>query len=198
MINLIFGVVLIGCIFAIIHLYNQVGKLKSKERKVEKGEIILPAVKEMPSIEDVDPEYNLLKDVIESAKSENWIPEIKPHMMLGTILYSFFIKNNNDKLFISCNLTVDEDDMPRIGGFVIGVGSSSGSGVSYRISREKNEYSYCLVLQYLWDLILKKNESDYNSQWNSYLSSKNQIEKELTSLRRNKQLEKLFENNSEI
>lgn len=57
-------------------LFRKIKKLQISEVKPKQGDIILPKLKEMPKIEDIDQDSKLLKDIIESAKLEGWIPNI--------------------------------------------------------------------------------------------------------------------------
>lgn len=186
--------------FIIGNKMSKVEKLLSKNPP-KKGDLVLPALKQMPTIDDVDPNFQLLKDCIETAKLENWVAEIEQESMFG-ISYSFKIHNHSKSLWFIGMLRTHEHDIPRIGYFSIVKQSTAtnndGESVGYEISEneEKDKVKYYLLLEYLWSLVVTKNENDYNVRLDSYTKSKSIIEKELTTLRRNKQLEKLFEDNS--
>ena len=49
-----------------------------------------------------------------------------------------------------------------------------------------------LILEFLWDIILEENDKEFNKHKFDLTMTKETIEKELISLRRNKQLEKLL------
>jgi hypothetical protein len=61
----------------------------------------------------------------------------------------------------------------------------------------ENKLQKYLITQYLWDLLLKQNEEIYKEKFDYYINQKKVIEGYLTTLKRDRQLKKLFENNLE-
>ena len=188
--------------FLIFILFISVGFLAFKLYKLQKivdlkketvvnvkidrnNSLILRKQKENPTIEDIDTNYQLLKDVIESAKLEKWHVELERESLSNR--NSFTITNPTKTITISARLYAD--GKPTIVGFRI-KHSREGKSISY--SPEKNPMENYLILEFLWDIILEENDKEFNKHKFDLTMTKETIEKELISLRRNKQLEKLL------
>lgn len=174
-------------------LFTKIKQLQ-KEKESNPGDLVLPKLKEMPKIENIDPDSKLLRDVIESAKLEGWESEIQEEptgvyrsIMLGSNSsfrsWEIIIWNPTKTITIRTILRLYSDDV-YVGYFNVG-------GVSYNC-RENTLQKY-LVVEYLWSLILQQNEKEYQSTWSSYIKSKEKIENCLTTLKRDRQLKKLFD-----
>jgi len=181
---------------------NEIDKFLPKSpEKIKEGDIVLKKLKEMPDISDIDPNHQLIKDVIETAKYENWEAKIEEEYSIGKS-WRFQITNPTKTLTISCILRTYEYENQKetkketkVGYFNV-MGDSGG--VSYGGLLKKDTMVEYLVIEYLWSLIVDKNEKDCQETTQTYLTSKSFIEKELKSLRRNKQLENLFGDNLEV
>lgn len=167
-------------------LFTKIKQLQ-KEKESNPGDLVLPKLKEMPKIENIDPDSKLLRDVIESAKLEGWESEIQEEPTAVCRSWQIIIWNPTKTITIRTSLRIYSDDV-YVGYFNVG-------GVSYNC-RENILQKY-LVVEYLWSLIVEQNEKEYQSTWNSYLKSKEKIENCLTILKRDRQLKKLFEQNLE-
>jgi hypothetical protein len=171
------------------YLFTKIKDIQgNRETKIEPGDIILPKLKERPKIEDIDQDSKLLKDIIESAKLEGWIPNIQedPSGLYGRS-WRIEIQNPSNTLTIRSVLRI-YDDLPRVGYFSVG-------GISYDC--KDNPVQRYLVIQYLWSLIVEKNKKEYQYTWNSYLQDKEKVENCLTALKRDRQLKKLFDQDLE-
>lgn len=171
-------------------LFTKIKQLqKEKEVKPKPGDI-LPKLKQMPKIENIDPDSKLLQDIIESAKLEGWIPNIQedPSGLLYGRSWRIEIQNPSNTLTIRSVLRIDDDLPIHVGYFNVG-------GISFEC--KENPVQRYLVIQYLWGLIVEQNEKEYQATWNSYLQEKEKVENCLTALKRDKQLKKLFEQNLE-
>lgn len=161
----------------------QIGKVKTKQ-----DDIILPKLKEMPKIEDIDQDSKLLKDIIESAKLEGWTSSVVEDQHISIKSWRIEITNPSNTLTIRTVLRIYKGNDPQIGYFNVG-------GIGFDC--KENVIQKYLVIQYLWNLIIEKNEKDYQSTWNSYLQDKEKVENYLTTLKRDRQLKKLFEQDLE-
>ena len=181
------------------YLFTKIKKLQTgNESKLENGDITLPKLKEMPKIEDIDPDSKLLKDLIESSKLENWKAEIKEdYSSHYRRVWDFIITNPQKTISIRSVLRIYDKEYSgekvQVGYF--SVKDSTRNGMSFDTSESKIQ-KY-LITQYLWDFLLKENEEKYKEIWNYYVNQKKVIEGYLTTLKRDKQLKKLFENNLE-
>lgn len=169
------------------YLFTKIKDIQgNRETKIEPGDIILPKLKEMPKIEDIDQDSKLLKDIIESVKLEGWIPNIQEEGVLGRT-WRIEIQNPSNTLTIRSVLRL-YDNLPHVGYFSVG-------GISYDC--KDNPVQRYLVIQYLWSLIVEKNKKEYQYTWNSYLQDKEKVENCLTALKRDRQLKKLFDQDLE-
>lgn len=181
------------------YLFTKIKKLQTgNESKLENGDITLPKLKEMPKIEDIDPDSKLLKDLIESSKLENWKAEIKEdYSSYHRRVWNFIITNPQKTISIRSVLRIYDKEYSgekvQVGYF--SVKDSTSNGMSFDTSESKIQ-KY-LITQYLWDFLLKENEEKYKEIWNYYVNQKKVIEGYLITLKRDKQLKKLFENNLE-
>ena len=154
------------------------------------GDIVLKKLKEIPTIYDVDPTHQLLKDLIETSKLENWKAEITEELGMS---WKFKIENPSKTVIINSVLRI-YDNNPKVGYFNVVRIDNFTHGIGYSDTESKSLQCKYLIIEYLWDLVLKKNEQDCKETTRSYLESKEAIETELKSLRRNRKLEKLFQN----
>lgn len=174
-------------------LFTQIRQLqKEKEVEPNSGDIVLPKLKEMPTIENIDTDSKLLKDIIESAKMEGWIPNIQEEGGGFGRSWRIEIQNPSNTLSIRTVLRISDlspyKEPIHVGYFNVG-------GISFEC--KENPVQRYLVIQYLWGLIVEQNEKEYQATWNSYLQEKEKVENCLTALKRDKQLKKLFEQNLE-
>jgi hypothetical protein len=175
-------------------LFTKIEKLqKEKEVDSKNGDLVLPKLKEMPTIEDLDTDSKLLRDVIESAKLEGWLANIQEEPEVFGRTWRIEIQNPTNTLTIRTVLRIIyqneiKQDCVRIGYFNVG-------GISFNCD-ENNLQTY-LIIEYLWSLIVEKNEKDYQRTWSSYLQDKEKIENCLTTLKRDRQLKKLFDKSLE-
>ena len=194
MILLIFIVLLLttGLIFLGYKVFKLDQKLNAPKEKTT-SEIVLTELKKMPTIEDIDPDSKLLKDLIESSKLEDWKAEIKEdHSSYHRRAWNFIITNPQKTIFIHTILRLYEKDYSgekvQIGYF--SVQDSTQSGLYF--NTDQNKLQKYLIIQYLWDFILKENEERYKENWKYYVEQKKVIEGYLTTLNRDRQLKQLL------
>lgn len=189
---LTFGLLFLG--YKVINLEKELNTPKENTT----SEIVLAELKNMPTIEDIDPESKLLQDIIESSKLEGWKAEIKEDASsYYRRAWNFIIYNPQKTIFIHTILRVYEKDYSgekvQIGYF--SVQDPLNQGMSFDVAQ--NKIQKYLITQYLWDFLLKENEERYKENWEYYVNQKKVIEGYLTTLSRDRQLKKLFENNLE-
>jgi hypothetical protein len=169
-----------------------------KEDKKDDG-ITLPNLKKMPSFEDIDTDSKLLKDLIESSKLENWKAEIIEdyNSSFHRRAWNFIITNPQKTIHIHSVLRIYDKEYPgekvKVGYFSVQV--PTNNGLSFDTG--ENKLQKYLITQYLWDFLLKQNEEIYKEKFDYYINQKKVIEGYLTTLKRDRQLKKLFENNLE-
>lgn len=174
-------------------LFTKIKQLqKEKEVEPNSSDIVLPKLKEMPTIENIDTDSKLLQDIIESAKLEGWMPDIQEEGGGFGRTWRIEIQNPSNTLSIRTVLRIYGDKWDKE---PIHVGYFNVGGISFEC--KENPVQRYLVIQYLWGLIVEQNEKEYQATWNSYLQEKEKVENCLTALKRDKQLKKLFEQNLE-
>lgn len=155
---LTFGLLFLG--YKVINLEKELNTPKEET----KSEIVLTELKNMPTIEDIDPESKLLQDIIESSKLEGWKADIKEdYSNIYRKAWNFIITNPQKTIFIHTILRVYKKDY----------------------SGEKVQIGYFSV------------QDPMKENWEYYVNQKKVIEGYLTTLSRDRQLKKLFENNLE-
>jgi hypothetical protein len=185
-----------GYLFYLIKNFGAHGNPPKKDKKDDV--ITLPNLKKMPAFEDIDPDSKLLKDLIESSKLENWKADIKEdYNSYHRRVWNFIITNPQKTIFIHSVLRIYDKkhsgEKVQVGYF--SVQDSTRNGMSFDTG--ENKLQKYLITQYLWEFLLKENEEKYKENWDYYVNQKKVIEGHLTTLKRDKQLKKLFENNLE-
>ena len=161
-------------------LYNL--SYKKVEEDVVKDKIVLKKIKGSPDYtKDVDPNYELLKNVIKSAKLEEWETEIDAR----AYYYDINLKNAVNTVSIRCRLRMGEES--------VGVSIFTISRVEYgSISFDDKKVEY-LILNFIWGYVLDHHQKIHDEHLDYYKKTKELISKELKTLNRDKQLEKLLE-----
>lgn len=169
-------------------LYNL--SYKKVEEDVVKDKIVLKKIKGSPDYtKDVDPNYELLKNVIKSAKLEEWETEIDArayyYRLVQKSYYDINLKNAVNTVSIRCRLRMGEESV----GVTIFQISRNGIG-TINFDDKKAHY---LILNFMWDYVLDHHQKLHDECLEHYKKMKESISKELKTLNRDKQLEKLLE-----
>lgn len=176
-------------------------KIQGKEVKVKPGDLVLPKLKEMPNIEDIDTDSKLLQDIIESSKLENWNASLNYDSHAMSRHYRLEISNPQNTLKINTVLRIYDLDSSIKDNISVGyftVDYVSPNDGSNRISFDtKNDFQRYLMIEYLWGIILSKNQESYNCMLDTTIEAIKIIESKLTTLKRDRQLKKIFENSLE-
>jgi hypothetical protein len=157
--------------------------------KIKEDNIILPKKANVPDFNAVDPEYKTLKDVIESAKLEQWKHTLKQDY--SSECYDIEIINPSATLKIKSRLRYGYNkETIYISWFHI---EKLPRG-KYIITYEDNEpIAKYLILNFLWGFVLQHHQNIHDEHIKHYESCMIEITKELKTLNRDKQLIKLLE-----
>lgn len=184
---------LLGVAYLLFCRIKDQNQLKSKSKEAESGGIYLPPIKKMPEPHSVDPDLRLLKDVMKTCKLESWKPTIKIDYSVGSYyLYEINIDNPTGTLKIKARVRhgTDQDMLrspTRVVGFFI-IDTVNGS-----LSYQDHEVANILCLEFLWNnYIIPHHQSEHDVSLSHYLSIKESIDSRLVSLRRNKSLEDIL------
>jgi hypothetical protein len=173
-------------------LYNF--KKEKVVEQIKKEGIILPNPVGVPDFDIVDPNYKLLKDVIESIKLEKW--EIDKFERDYDNTYDIDLKNGPGTLKIKCRIRVrdyDGRDSIHLSWFHIFKMVNSTQHSHTITYNDNNRNSKFLILNLMWDYILDHHQKIYDDHIEHYRNCKEAISKELKTLNRDNQLVKLLE-----
>lgn len=182
-------------------LFTKIKNIQGKEVKVKPGDLVLPKLKEMPNIEDIDTDSKILQDIIESSKLENWNASVSDDSHAMSRHWRLEISNPQNTLKINTVLRIYDLDSSIKDNISVGyftVDYISPNDGSKRISFDtKNDFQRYLMIEYLWGIILSKNQESYNYMLDITIEAIKIIESKLTTLKRDRQLKKIFENSLE-
>lgn len=157
-------------------------------KKLKEQYFVLDKLKSMPKYSDVDPKYQLVIDLFDSAELEQWSNPKIDIDRYGTNHIEFEIENAEKKITITSQLYVKDDNV-------------SISRLSFGQSYKKvyiddkvfeNIQVKTKVLTYIWKHILKDNDDNYTKEFNRIKNIKTNIEKQLVAINRNKTLEEIL------
>lgn len=174
--------------------------IKTKKEKIIKeikeGGFILKNPVKAPDFDKVDPEYQMIKDVIESIKLEKWA--VSNFRISFNTTYEIELINGSGNLKVKCRLDTSKSRGPEVGSFRIYkmVNKDHHSHVvSYdnTVSSHDKKLDF-LILNLMWDYVLDHHQKTYDKDIEYHLKCKLEIEKELTALKRDRTLMGLLEN----
>lgn len=194
---MITNIFLLLIVISIFYLFFQLKKIElkytNKKSEIKEDDIILPKLKSMPTIDKIDENSNLLKDIIETAKLEEWNTTIIETFEFSRTVYEFKI-NSNNRVNLNCRLRVNCKGLirPWIGNLNITIENEQqfDTRVSYNIEEESPNYK--IVLEFLWSLLIIKNNSEFQERTESYKKDIEKISKELKLLNRSRKIDLLF------
>lgn len=164
--------------------------------QIDKDWLRLPIPKyETPKWEDFDPDHNLLKDVLDSIKLEDWVSKIDQERSYGLSdrkTYVIELSNPTNTLKVRSRLYAYNNQV-NLGSFNIvktipGSLHTNGS-VSYNCD---NTETSTLILSRLWGFILEHHENIYSETMSGYKEVRETIDAELKTLKRDKALKSLL------
>ena len=174
-------------------LYN-IKREKIVDKIKEEG-VILPNPVSVPGFNQIDPNYQMLKDVVESIKLEKWdiIKFERDHM---DNLYDIELLNGPGSLKVKCRLRVRDygDRNLYISWFNIFKMVNKNQHSHVVTFNDRESVPRFLILNLMWDYVLDHHQKIYDEHIHHYLDCKEEISKELKTLNRDKQLVKLLEN----
>jgi hypothetical protein len=182
----------IGVIYLFIK-YNKKNDVEKDPQKEFEGIYLKPIPARIES-SDVDPNYELLLDVINTAKIESWKSKIEIDFFMSRV-YQVEIESPNKDIKIICRVRMEEmyikkikKSIPIITGFHIFAGPNSGA-ISYN-----SEDAKTITLDFVWNNhIIPYHEKENSESLSIYTDLKKDIENKLVSLKRKRGLDKIFE-----
>ncbi len=152
--------------------------------KVIKPEgFVLKSIPKSVEYSDIDPEFKLVYEVIETIKLEKWWVDIDSPR---DTTYLIKFESNDNSIFINSRIYCYDDDI-RLSNFSI-----SKSGKVIHISDFSTQIENVIVkndiLLFLWDYVIGWYEEKNNKQREKYNTSIDSIRKSLKTLNRSKKL----------
>lgn len=185
--NLLSVVSFIGVVYFYV-CFHHGGKFVGRVDKVEVGKDVytFPKLRDMPDSGDIDKEYGLLRDVIDTCRSEQWRYEVKRESYSISKVFSVNIFGPDNFIRISSRVRInDDDDLTLVGFHVMG---KEGS-----ISYDMRGVIKFLCLDLIWNYcILPENSKEYNIEMERLGGICKSISDGLVSLNRDRKLGKLL------
>jgi hypothetical protein len=192
--EIIITLLIISQIFTFYLLWKKIPTVQPKvEIKEESKDIILKPIPKPIRVDEVEGFESTIKDILLSAKNENWESTIKlNHYTIGSDdYYTIYISSNDDEP-ISIDALVDlvgidrPFDNIRLGRFWI---KKSGSFTTVENTYLKND-----LLVFLWDYILEDEMKKNQRQYDRFKENFENLRVSLKSLNRDRKLNELLNN----
>jgi hypothetical protein len=190
-------------IFLSYRVYLIENKLKNGDLpKVKKDDIIIKPLKLNPKFEDVDGSHDLVKNVFESIKNENWRVEMdeKSYWYPDKFIETKIINPDNN-VMVTLNVRIEinhnlEFKKVAMGSITIHNGDINKSTiltkkVSYDI--ESNNENRKLIYETVWGFIYDKYAKEYNLKVRSYEEMIENTSKGLKTLNRLDRLKNILD-----
>ncbi len=160
-------------------------KINKKKNDIPKGSIILKPLPKSIGVEDVDGFVDTIRDLLLSAKNENWDYTINKKYNYCYHNYELIINSNDIEINALVYLDSDKADLGR---FHI---KSEEGGLKRFLSASGTGLDNDLLL-FLWDYIIEWESNNNTKTYNNYEEIFQSIRKNLKSLNRDRKLNDLF------
>jgi hypothetical protein len=183
-----FNIIILLLVFLLGYQVFTLRKNIKQSADFDKAGLILPKIKEKISVNDVDKDKQVLKNIIESAKLEGWKFEITRD---GHLSYSIDVISNKGDIRIRSVLRWYSDKVPKVGYFIIH-DLVDGQSISYDT---KEGEVYELIVKFIWEKINEDIENQNLESEKIYKEILENLDSKLITLKREKKLKKLFQKN---
>jgi hypothetical protein len=186
-----FNIIILLLVFLLGYQVFTLRKNIKQSADFDKAGLILPKIKEKISVNNVDKDKQVLKNIIESAKLEGWKFEITRDGGLIGSSYSIDVISNKGDIRIRSVLRWYSDKVPKVGYFII-QDLVNGQSISYDV--EEGEV-YELIVKFIWEKINEDIENQNLESEKIYKEILENLDSKLITLKREKKLKKLFQKN---
>ena len=162
-------------------------KKNIKQNETLDGGIILTKLKEKPVFSEADENNQILKDIFESIKIENWNIKIEKGVSLTGGEYTVEFENHAGDLSFKTTLRWYSDKVAKLGYTKIRVDNKN---IKYDI--EEGDESYQLIVNFIWEQIKQKSENEYDENISYYKHVIENIKPKLKTLNRDRILKKIL------
>ena len=188
-----------------VFLITQVYKNSDLEKRLKRLEgdfeppvnVIVGKIPENISLSDVDPKHALIRDVLESARLEDWKAEVEQdHRLSGSFAYMLGFNNPSNTVEIKVRFYLDEETRgkggiykPSIGFLII---KTTESVVSYDKDENKGSDIENEICLFLWENVIKYHNNINDQLKRDYENSIKNIKSKLTTLNRDRKLKNII------
>ncbi len=191
MFYLILSILVIANLVVSAYLYTQVNKKNEGIRcDIAENNVILPMPPPVPKYKDIDPEYKLLKDVIESIKLENWSSSVTDDARLEC--YDVVLVNPTSTLTVKARMRLKDiyPDTVHLSWFNITI--DDGVIKDARSFDNDDRFVKFLVIKLMWDYVIKYHENENKKATRELIEFKDAVNEQLKTLLRDNKLQSLF------
>lgn len=181
-------IVLLFLLSQVIIFYFLINNKKIFVKVKPKG-IILQEYPNDIKFKDAHPDYQIVYDVFESIKLENWQSEIEQYYSLGYRTWELNFNSHDFEVYVMCKLRMYSDEEVRLSNLTIKTKTDA-------ITLGKDDSIVDDIILFFWEYIIE-DKNKYNKEvYESYKQSVNNISSKLKSLKRSKRLKSILENES--
>lgn len=149
------------------------------------GILLKPISKEFV-YSDIDPNFNLIYDVLESIKIEGWALELEKEYSIGDSHdYSLAFKSHDDSIRVRSRVCIYTDSEPYLSFYI-------NSDVGCSINIDKNSPIKNDIILFLWDYILVYHEGKRLESRKYYDDGLKNISSKLKTLNRSRRLNEIL------
>lgn len=150
--------------------------------------IVLKDIPEKPTYETVEPNHDVIFDVLETIKLENWNLDFDKDFRIGDYVYELVFTSNDGKTTVRSRFRYDVYDN-EIGGY----SSFWIAGPNGTISLDKDSPVMNDVILFMWDYVIEHEKNSNQEELNKIKNAIKGIKKSLVALRREEQLKDLLD-----
>jgi hypothetical protein len=183
MISLILVLVMINYVILLAYIFKSRRVKASENPKEEKNVYYLPQLAGVPEFKDIDPRYDLLKSVLESAKLESWeLVEFK--LEESDKCYDIKLKNPNGAITIGSRIRLRSGEAYLSWFNIVHADSAGGRR---QVSWDNTDVVVRFaVIDFMWSYISEYHDTRYNEKITQFKLTKRLIEAQLKTLGRDK------------
>ncbi len=185
---MIYAILLILVISQAVSFYFIFNKIKPI---IEPKGILLKPIPDSIKYRDVDPKFNLIKDVLESIKLEEWNVIVKPDITWNSKSYDVTISSHAGDVNLRSKIRIGAlvDNVPYLAAFHISTTGINSSSIS--IDKDKDSIVPDII-EFLWEYIIKYHDDENNQSIGRYREAIDEITSKLKALSRSRKLNQIL------
>jgi len=158
---------------------------------IEPNGILLKPIPDSIKYRDVDPKFNLIRDVLESIKLEDWKVVVKPDITWNSKAYDVTISSHSGDVNLRSKIRIGplSEGEPFLSAFHISTTGINSSSIS--IDKDKDSI-VPEIIEFLWDYIIKYHDDENNQSIGRYREAIDEITSKLKALSRSRKLNQIL------